>query len=317
MDTNLYGTRLKKRFNMAGYSVYIIFLLIFAYFSFTTKVFFSSRNMVMLISNSVPMIVVTAGMTYVFITGSMDLSVGATMYMSGIIMNALANAQVPLILAVLVGLLAGIAVGVFNGFIITKLKINPFLGTYATQIAIRNMGLILSGNRAYFVNERLKSTFRSPILNIPLFVILSFLFLIAGQYVLKYTVYGRKVIAVGCHPEAAAKVGIDAEKIRASVYVVAGFFAAFAGLASVLNRGMCNATIGEGVEFNGAIAVIVGGTSTFGGKGSVIPGTLMGVLLIQMIENGLVISGVNSYYIALVRGALIFIAMAFDAIRKK
>lgn len=317
METKLYNTRLKKKFNMAGYSVYIIFLLIFAYFSLTTKVFFSTRNMIMLISNSVPMIVVTAGMTYVFITGSMDLSVGATMYMSGIIMNSLANANFPLILAVLVGLVAGVAVGLFNGFMITKLKINPFLGTYATQIAIRHMGLILSGNRAYFVNERLKSTFRFPIANIPLFVILSFIFLIAGQYILKYTVYGRKVIAVGCHTDAASKVGINTDRIKASVYVIAGLFAAFAGLASVLNRGMCNATIGEGVEFNGAIAVIVGGTSTFGGKGSIIPGTLMGVLLIQMIENGLVISGVNSYYIALVRGSLIFIAMAFDALRKK
>lgn len=307
----------KKRFNLIEYGVYIIFALIFIVFAVSSKAFLSKNNLLLLVSNSASMMVVCAGMTYVFITGAMDLSVGSTMLLSGMIINLLMGKGVPAVIAILVALAAGVVIGLVNGFCITKLKANAFLVTYGTQIAVRGLALTLSGNASAFTAQSLKDVFRVKILGIPLFIYLSVLLLVFAQYALRYTDYGRKVIAVGCNTEGAARIGIRTTQIRASVFVVSGVCAAIAGLVMVINVGNCTPYAGDGIEFNGAAAVLMGGTSMYGGKGSIIPGTLVGVFLLQMMENGLTILGINPYYLALVRGALIFIAMFMDSLKNK
>lgn len=307
----------KKRLNLIEYGVYLIFVLIFIVFAFLSRAFVSRNNLLLLVSNSASMLVVCAGMTYVFITGAMDLSVGSTMLLSGMIINLLMGKGVPAVPAILAALAAGAAVGLINGFCVTKLKANAFLVTYGTQIAVRGLALTLSGNASVFTSQSLKDGLRIKILGIPLFIYLAVLLVLAAQYVLRYTAYGRKVIAVGCNLEGASRIGIKTTQIRASVFVVSGLCAATAGLIMAVNVGNCTPYAGDGIEFTGAAAVLMGGTSMYGGKGSVVPGTLVGVFLLQMMENGLTILGINPYYLALVRGALIFIAMFMDSLKNK
>lgn len=308
---------IKKRFHLMEYGVYVIFGLIFLVFAFSSKAFLNGNNLLMLVSNSASMMVICAGMTYVFITGAMDLSVGSVMLFSGMVINLLMENGVPAIVSVLAALAAGAGVGLINGLCITKLKANAFLVTYGTQIAVRGLALTLAGNCSVFTSQSLKDALRVRILGVPLFIYFAVILVIIAQYVLRCRPYGRKVIAVGCNLEGAARTGIPTAKIRASVFVVSGVCAAIAGLIMVVNVGNCTPYAGSGIEFTGAAAVLMGGTSMYGGKGSVIPGTIVGVFLLQIMENGLTILGINPYYLALVRGVLIFIAMFMDSLKNK
>lgn len=307
----------KEKRSFIEYGIYIIFLFIFFAFTVSTKAFFSRNNMIQLISNCASMMVVCAGMTFVFLTGAMDLSVGSVVLLSGMIINLLTGKGIPVVLAIVCSLAVGILIGVVNGFCVMELKANAFLVTYGTQIAVRGLALTLSGNASVFTVQGLKDTLRFKIFGIPFFIFFAVLLVILAQYVLKYTTYGRKVIAVGCNEEGAAKIGIRTKRIKGSVFVVSSLGAAIAGLIMVVNVGTCTPYAGNGIEFTGAAAILMGGTSMFGGKGSIVPGTLVGVLLLQMVENGLTILGINPYYLALVRGALIFMAMFVDSLKNK
>lgn len=307
----------KKSVNLADYGVYLITALIFVAFSASTKVFLSGNNIIQLISNCASMLVVCAGMTFVIITGALDLSVGSVLLLSGMMINLLVQAGVPTIPAILCALLAGTLIGAINGFCVMRLKANAFLVTYGTQIAIRGFALTISNNASVYTSQGLKDTLRFQVAGIPLFILLAVLLILVAQFVLKYTAYGRKVIAVGCNETGAAKIGIRTKLVKGSVFAISGLCAAIAGLITVVNVGTCAPYTGNGIEFTGAAAILMGGTSMYGGKGSIVPGTLIGVFLLQMMENGLTILGIDPYYLSLVRGALIFIAMFVDSLKNR
>lgn len=308
---------MNKKFNLANYGVYIIFFLIFAGFAIASKPFASKNNLILLVSNSASMMAVCTGMTFVIITGALDLSVGSTLLLSGMSINLMTQAGFPIPVAILCALAVGMLIGAINGLIVTKLHANAFLVTYGTQIAIRGLALTLSNNTAVFTVQGIKDIFRFNILGVPFYVVLAVALLLLAQFILRYTTYGRKVIAVGCNTAGAAKIGIKTDRVRASVFVISGLFAAIGGLITVVNVGNCTPYTGNGIEFTGAAAILMGGTSMYGGKGSVFPGTLVGIFLLQVMENGLTILGINPYYLSLVRGALIFIAMFVDSLKNK
>lgn len=307
----------RKKFNPINYGVYIIFALILIVFASMSKAFVSLGNLSMLISNSASLMVVCTGLTFVIITGALDLSVGSTLLLSGMIINLLVAKGIAIPLAILAAVAAGTLIGIINGVIVAKLHANAFLVTYGTQIAMRGLALTISGNVSIFTDATIKEFFRTELLGLPLYVFISFALLFGAQFVLRYTTYGRKVITVGCNEAGAEKIGINTHAIRISVFALSGLFAALAGLVSVANVGNCTPYTGSGVEFNGAAAILMGGTSMYGGKGSVFPGTLIGIFLLQTMENGLTVLGVNPYYLSLVRGGLIFIAMFADSIKNK
>lgn len=308
----------KRTFRPLEYGIYLIAFLIFVIFSVSTKAFLSANNMIQLLSNCATMFVVCAGMNFVIITGALDLSVGSVVLASGMIINLMVKAGYHPLIAIVCALVFGALVGFINGICVTKFHCNAFLVTYGTQIATRGLALLLSGNGSVFTSDGLKNVLRyKPFDTLPLFVIISVVVMVVAQLVLHYTTYGRNVIALGCNEAGAAKIGIPTRKIRCSVFVVSSVCAAFAGLINVVNVGGCSPYAGNGLEFTGAAAILMGGTSMYGGKGSIIPGTLLGVILLQMMENGLTILGINPYYLSLIRGGLIFIAMFADALKNK
>jgi ribose transport system permease protein len=155
------------------------------------------------------------------------------------------------------------------------------------------------------------------LLGVPLPIWILAVTTLAGQYVLTRTGFGRRIYAVGNNPDAAHKAGIDVTRMIASVYVISGFCAALGGLVSVAQLGAVSPTFGNQREFAAISAAVLGGTSLFGGRGSVLPGTLLGALLIQTVESGLVIVNADPYVYPLIMAAIIFVAVLLDSVRQR
>jgi ribose transport system permease protein len=154
-------------------------------------------------------------------------------------------------------------------------------------------------------------------MGIPLPVLVSLLVLVAAQFVLKRTPFGRHVYAVGNDPEGAVKAGLETRRILAAVYVISGFCAALGGIVSVAQLGAVSPTFGKEREFAAISAAVLGGTSLFGGRGQVFPGTVLGAVLIQTVETGLNIINADPYVYPLIMGTIIFLAVLIDSLRHR
>jgi inositol transport system permease protein len=223
----------------------------------------------------------------------------------------------PVLIPILMGLLAGLLMGAFNGFIITKSKIAPFIVTLGTMTIGRGLALILSDGRPV---SNLSDSFNylgsGTVLGIPV-LILIFIFVFAiCSIILSKTILGRYIYAIGGNEQAARASGINIDRVKLSVYSISGLLAGLAGilLASRITTGQPNA--GAGFELDAIAAVVIGGTSTTGGRGSM-AGTLIGVLLIGVINNGLDLLNVTSYYQQVVMGIIIIGAVVLDSLNQK
>lgn len=294
----------------------ILFCIIFIVFGILSPRFFTYKNFENIACNASYIGVVAVGMTFVLLTGGIDLSVGANMYLSGVIAGVLINNyKMPVWLALLAALMVGLLFGMFNAFAIIKLKILPFVVTLSTLVAGRGLTLCITKSKAINFPQSVTSVGSVKVLGIPLPVVI-FAFVIFVAYVfLTKTTLGRQIYAVGNDLEAANKSGINSNRILATVYIVSGLFAALGGIISISQLGVINAGFGQGEEFNAIAAAVLGGTSLFGGIGSVFPGTVIGTVLIQMIQAGLVFVQVDIYIQPLVSAAIIFFAVFLDSAR--
>jgi ribose transport system permease protein len=270
---------------------------------------------------------IALGMTFVIMTGGIDLSVGGVAALASVL-AALLSPYGP-IPAVLGPVLLGLAIGLFNGLVISRLNIAPFITTLATLLAARGMALILANNASVsvdsgsgFMNISLGSLFSIPLpggefnVTIPLLVLV--VAYIIGAVVQNYTRFGRHVLAVGGNEEAARLMGLPVDRIKISVYAVNGALAALAGviLAALTFTGL--PTEGLGWELSAIAAVVVGGTILTGGMGS-IGGTLVGVLLLGLIfnilnfENGRGSISLSAYWQSVIRGAFLLVVVILQS----
>lgn len=311
-------TKPLKKFSILDYGIYIMLALIVVTFSILSAPFRSINNLTQLLFSCTQMLVVATGVTYVIITGALDLSVGMGVLASAMLLNLLTSKGVNIFVAIIAAILLGTLAGFINGFVVTKLRCNAYLATYGMQLALRGFGLTISKGVNQNTSTAVKALFKYKVFGIvPLYFVIALLILLIAQYVLRYTSYGRKIIAVGCNEMGARRVGINSDSIRCSAFVISGTCAGIAGVLMAANVGTATTNTGSGYEFIAAAAVLMGGTSMYGGKGSIIPGTLIGVILLQTMENGLTILGIDPYYLALVRGALIFFAMFADSLKNR
>jgi ribose transport system permease protein len=294
----------------------ILFVLVFVLFSLLDERFFSITNFSNIVETSAFVGLLAVGMTAVLLTGGIDLSVGATMYITAAVVGTLLQQDVNYIVAILAGIVAGTSWGFLNAFLIAKVGLVPFVATLATLTVGRGVGLLLTESRQFILPPEMAYA-ASDIFGVGLPVVVLGIVVIAAVVFLRFTAMGRQIYAMGNDREAAKKAGLNVIRLTGSVYVISGFCASLAGIIAISQQGSVSAGIGEGVEFRAIAAAVLGGTSLFGGVGNVFPGTIIGVLLVQMISTGLVYLQVDLYLQEMVAASVIFFAVFVDAQRMR
>ncbi len=295
----------------------LLFILVFVVFGLITPVFFEWDNIENILTSSSYIGIVAIGMTLVLLTGGIDLSVGSLMFLSASSAGLLIrNFGFPIWLAIVSAIVIGLLVGAFHAFCINKLKLVPFIVTLSTLVALKGLTLMLTKSVAVEWPSAITGMASRRLLGfIPLPVFIFIVIIILVQLMLKSTPLGRHIYAVGYNSEVAAKAGIDHIKIIAVVYILCSVLAAIGGIISVTQLGIVNAGYGEGEEFKAIAAAVLGGTSLSGGVGSVFPGVVIGTLLIQVVQAGLVYLQVDIYMQPIITAGIILLAILLDSLR--
>lgn len=288
---------------------------IFLFFGVLSPKFLEVANLVNILIQSSSAGIVAIGMTFVLLTGGIDLSVGAVMFLSAVVAGKMALSGLPLPLAILAIVAIGIVFGCVNALFITRLKILAFVVTLATLYMGRGLALMISQTRAMNLPETFLHIGSARLLGVPFPILVFAVMLVSSHLVLTRTAYGRQIYAVGNDLTAGAKAGLPVLGIQASVYIISGFLAAVGGIVSVAQLGAVSPTFGNQREFAAIAAAVLGGTSLFGGRGKVFPGTMLGAILIQTVENGLVILNADPYIYPLITASIIFLAVFLDSLR--
>ena len=254
---------------------------------------------------------VALGMCFVLIAGGLDLSVGAVVALSSVLVAGL-SATLPPILAIHIALIAGALIGVLNGILITAFKLQPIIVTLSSMAIVRGIAMAYSDSRPIFgtLPEELFLLFDGVVLGLPVPALLFFLACAMAVFFLRFTSLGRQIYQVGGNEEAARLAGIDVARVKITTYGVSGFLSAFAGLMLVARMQSGEAVrTGIGWELDAIAAAAIGGVSLMGGSGGV-PGTLCGALIIGMMANAFNLMGVNPYWQRIVIGMILAIAVA-------
>lgn len=290
-------------------SICLFFLVCCGLFATQSPVFLETGNLLNILRQAAPNLIIGMAMTLVITTGGIDLSVGSVVAL----VNATAAVMLksgfdwPLVAGLM--LLFGALIGLFQGFFIAYQRIPAFIVTLAGLSAIRGCALVLTGGFSILIPPSLFLTIgRGTFYGLPYPALLGLAVTAAGLVAMSTSVYGRHVVAVGANAEAARRVGIPAQRIVVSVYVLSGAASALAALviAARLGSGSSNAAVG--VELDVIAAVVLGGTSLSGGRGTIL-GTVLGTMTIAVISNGLILARINPFFTQIVTGAIILTAI--------
>lgn len=303
---------------LLDYGIVVLFLLLVLILSFTTRNFMTTANVVNVLLQSSIMAVMSIGVTFVIIIGGIDVSVGSLLAISsaaGVGLIKLAGA--PWWLGMSVMILTGLGFGMVNGAAVSFLRMPAFLVTLSMMAIGRGLTLVLSGGKSWYnLPEQFGVVNAAKFLGLPILLIIVLILYLIGSIVLGSTIYGRKIYAVGGNSEAARVSGIKVKLITMSAFMISGLTA---GIASLLQTARLNsfwAEMGTGFELRAIAAVVIGGTSLTGGVGT-LWGTLIGVLLMGVINNALNLLGVPSNWQDVARGGIIFVAVMLDAFRTR
>ncbi len=298
--------------------IFLALILVCALFSSMTSRFLTPTNISVILNQVSVNAILAFGVTFVIIAGGIDLSLGSLMAVCGVVVALLSqNNEYSLWLAIIGTLIAGIALGALNGFIVVLTKVPPFIVTLGTMTIGRGVALILSMGRPISdLNESLNFLGNGDLFGIPIPILFLVLSYATCHILLTKTIFGRYVKAIGGNEMASYVAGVRVNRIKLYVYMISGLFAALAGilLTARINTGQPNA--GLGFELDAIAAVIIGGTSTRGGKGT-ITGTLLGVLFIGVINNGLDLINVSAYWQQVIMGGIIILAVVLDGLYQK
>lgn len=291
----------------------LLFVLLIATFAILSERFLTPTNFLNILAQAAHIAIIAIGMTFVLLVAGIDLSVGANMYASCIVVALFMKGMHPVFGFTVAGLL-GLLFGAFNALMIVKLRVPAFIATLSTLFIGRAIALYLSGVKMIGFGREILLLGRSTFLGVPAAIWIFLAVFLIAWIVLRQTTFGRQIYAVGADPEAAKKAGIDVGKILFAVYCICGLLAGIGGMVSATQVAAASSTFGFQKEFPVIAAAVLGGTSLFGGRGGVI-GTVFGAVLIQTVENGLVMTNADPYVYPLIISAIIFIAVLVDSIR--
>jgi ribose transport system permease protein len=301
-------------------------ILLVLVFSLASPNFFTFDNLVGILLATTVNGVLALGVTFVIITGGIDLSIGTVMTMSAVATGVLVtNWHVPLGLGILGGLATGAAAGIVNGLIISKLKVPPFIATLGMLNVARGFALVSSSLRPIYFNDT--PAFNSvamgsvlgrvsPHLEVPNVVLVLFGSAVVASLVLGKTSFGRYTFALGSNEEATRLSGVPVDGWKTAVYAVCGLFSGLAGVLIAARLNSAQPSLGLGYELEAISAAVIGGTSLSGGEGSIL-GTVIGAFIISTLTNGLRILSVPQEWQLVVTGAILILAVYLDLVRRR
>ena len=293
----------------------VLFGVVLVVFGLLSPAFRDPQNGVNILIQASSTGILAVGMTFVLLTAGVDLSVGAIMFVAAALGGKWLLGGGSLPMALLIMLLVGTGFGAVNGLLITRLGIMAFVVTLATRYFGRGLGLKITETRAMNLPDSFYELGAARLVGIPVPILIFAVVVVLAHLVLTRTPFGRQVYAVGADVEAARKAGIRTRWILWRVYVICGLCAAVAGVVALSQAPAVSPSFGNNREFLAIAAAVLGGTSLFGGRGAVLPGTVLGTVLIQTIENGLNILNVNTYLYPLITSGVIFVAVLLDSVR--
>ncbi|MEZ2758262.1 ABC transporter permease [Providencia vermicola] len=283
---------------------------------FLSDRFYSADNITNVLRQSVPLGLATLGMLFVILTGGIDLSVGAIMALVSVVV-ALMIPDIGLWPALAVGIIMATIIGAFAGILVTWFNIAPFIATLAMMTISRGLGLIISKGQPVFIDDPALIEFGTGYLfGIPLPVYVFGIFILLAQFLYKHTVFGRLVVSIGSNETATRFAGIRVNYYKLAVYALSGLACGIAGILATTRTGVGSPVLAVGFELDVIAAVVVGGASLAGGRGTVI-NTIIGVLILSIISNLMNLMNISGYNQQVVKGIIIIIAVMLESIKSK
>jgi ribose transport system permease protein len=292
----------------------VVLAVLIVFFSIKSPYFLNTDNFTNILIASAVVGIIACPATMLLIAGQFDLSVGgATALVTVLFAQAFVH-DYPLGLSVLLALAVGIGVGSLNGFLVTFVGVNALITTIGTMGAMRAFAFIAADGQAIGIDGFTTLGISRPFLNIPWMVWVFFAVVIVSAFTMRATTYGRALYAIGANPGAARLAGIRTRRVIFVTFVLSGLAVGLTGLLVASQTGQGNGNAVTGLEFSAVTAVVLGGASLAGGRGSIV-GTILGVLVIGVVNNGIVLLGIQSFWQDVVRSTLLIVAVAIDQLR--
>lgn len=297
--------------------LFVVLMLLSILIGVRNPAFWTSDNLSDIARSTAFTLIVAVAATMVLIAGQLDLSVGSVYALAGVVCGIALADGIAVPISIVLGLAAGAVVGLLNAVMVVWLKVPALIATLGTLYAARGLVLVITqGQPIYGFSDAFLFLGQGSVFGVPVPVWIALLVMIVGQFVLSRTVFGRRVYSVGSNTSAAYLAGVPIRRIQVSVFLLSALCASLAGIlvAARISSGQTNS--GTGLELTVIAAVIIGGTSLFGGAGSVL-GTLLGSLLLSVISNGMVLARLDPFYQNIVVGVIIVAAVAVDGWRRR
>lgn len=293
-------------------SIFVVFSVLFVFFSIQTTAFLTVDNLVNVGRQIAPTIVVGTLMTFVITTGAIDLSVGSIVGLSAALIGLLAKSGDPLV-AMLVPLGVGAAIGFANGWLTAYSKLQSFIVTLAALTAVRGVALLLTqGYSTPIEVDWILAIGQAQFLGVFVATWIALGVAIAGWYVLSQTRYGRYIVAVGSNAESLRRSGVNIRRVQLTAFVATSVVASFAGIMVAARLASGSSNSGTGFELEVITAVVLGGTSLLGGRGSIV-GTVLGAMTLGIIANGLVLLRFDVYWVPIIQGVILVVAIFLNS----
>lgn len=305
-----------SKINLSGlqrYAIMFVLLALMMLFSLASPYFLTLRNLTNIITQNTYFVIVAVGLSFVMISGGIDLSVGYQMSLVGVVTAMLMVVYaVPVWLAVAIGLLLGTFLGFINGLIVTRIKVFPLIATLATSVIFQGISYMISQSKTYRnYPEEFLFIAKGSVLGIPFDVFLAVVVVVLASLIYYETIFGLRLIGLGGNEEASRLSGINTRALRVSTYTICGFLVAVSTMVMIAKSNTTHSSFGPGTEFIALTAAILGGVSFMGGEGNV-PALVAGVFVLAVLGNGMQLAGWGTYAQFIVRGLILLGAVAFD-----
>ncbi|MCL4377874.1 MAG: ABC transporter permease [Actinobacteria bacterium] len=313
-----YLVREKKKLRLSDTMILLTALIVLViFFTLMNKAFFSYANISTMLKNMVITGILALGLTPLMIARGLDISFGSSVSFTGVLMAFLYNRGVPLVMCLIVGVAAAVFIGFLNGILIEKFDLIPIILTLGMMSILGALALVLSGAFSIsMLTDQLYYFATRTFLKVPISVFILIIFIILFWFILTFTKTGRTIYIVGANPKVATLSGIKVKKVRILLYTYFGFIAGIASIIMVALTGVGNPLAGAKMALPVLSAVVLGGISLAGGAGSVW-GTIIGVLIVSVIFNGVSVLNIESYFIQMVQGLALIIIVSLYEIRNQ
>jgi ribose/xylose/arabinose/galactoside ABC-type transport system permease subunit len=316
-NENMIKRKLAALFQKPESSILITLVIICVVTTLINPSFVMYDNIVDILRSIAFTVIVAVGMTFVITSAGLDLSVGSLLGLCGMIAGWAMVSGLAVPIAIFLGILTGALMGLLNGFVIVRFGIPPLIVTLGTMYIARGIIYVISkGTPFYPFPDAFNQIGQGTLNGIPYSIFIAAAVLVAGWFLLRYTTFGRRVLAVGGNEEAARVSGINIGRVKLMVYLICGVTAAITGILIASRLSSAQANSGTGWEITVIAAVIIGGTSLFGGSGTIV-GTLIGASIMNVLTNAMVLMRISVYWQNIIVGAIIIVAVGFDTYRRK